>query len=454
MFLKIKKGIDLKLAGKAGPDAKVQQAKVSCVAMIPDDFPGMWAKLDVAPGDKVDVGTPLWHDKNDTDIKVVSPVSGTVSEIVRGEKRKILRVIIECSQNDGVAGSVKSETLAPNTDEEIKSIIKASGLWAMMRQLPFDIVPVDNRKPVNIFVSAWDAAPLSPGFAYYLDEKISKDVADGVEALKHCTSGKIYIGYEASTTFPNLQDCEKVAIEGHYPASLPSVLAANTVPVNKGETVWLLSVETVARIGQAVKGATVDWTFPVGVVGSEIESPGIVRTVAGANVKEILDVCPKKCCGYNTRLISGNVFVGEKIEDDGFLRYPYRQLTAIPEGDDRADFMGWASMSPSKISVSRSFPSFFMRKKEFSPDARLNGGRRAIIMSGEYDRYIPMDIMAEYLIKAILARNIERMEQLGIYEITPGDFSAAEYADTSKLELQKIVREGLDFMIKEVGTGD
>lgn len=447
MLLKIKKGIDLKLTGTIPPGTSAVTADVTEVALIPDDFPGLLPKPEVKPGDKIVAGAPLWHDKTDTDIKVVSPVAGTVKEIVRGEKRKILRIVVE---KDKDAKSLQYNAGASSADD-IKRVLKESGLWAQMRQLPYDIVPADNRKPVNIFISAWDAAPLSPGFSYYLTPERIADIKAGVAALAKLTTGTVFIGSEAGDDFPEIPSSQKVEIEGSYPASLPSVLAANIAPVNKGETVWLLSIETAARLGQALQGKDVDWTFPVAVVGSEIEKPAVVTAPAGAPLKEIFKACPLKCCDHHVRIISGNVLVGNKTGEDGYLGFPYRQLTAIPEGDDRTEFMGWASVSTKKISTSRSFPSFFLSKKRFTPDARLNGGHRAIIMSGEYDRYIPMDIMGEYLIKAILAKNIERMEALGIYEVTPGDFSAAEYADTSKLELQKIVREGLDYMIKEVG---
>lgn len=453
MLLKIKKGIALNLAGSVAESSVPVDTRVRSVALTPADFPGILPKVEVKPGDKVYPGSPLWHDKIHDDIKIVSPVSGTVREVVRGEKRRIIRIIVDVD-SDSTKPVENANTKKSLSPDEIKQCIKKSGLWAMMRQLPYDIVPVDNRRPVNIFVSAWDAAPLSPGFRYYLSEKKVQFLQKGIEALKTLTSGQVFIGTDTSTTLPELKDCVKVTVEGSYPASLPSILAANIAPVNKGETVWLLSIETVVRIGMAVNGDTVDWNFPVALVGSEMEKPSIVNATAGASVNDLLSVAPLKCCNYHIRLISGNVFVGEKVASDEYMRFPYRQLTAIPEGDDRTEFMGWASLSPQKISRSRSFPSFFFRKKKFVPDARLNGGRRAMIMSGEYDRYIPMDIMAEYLIKAILARDIERMEALGIYEVTPGDFSAAEYADTSKLELQKIVRDGLDYMIKELGTGD
>jgi len=184
------------------------------------------------------------------------------------------------------------------------------------------------------------------------------------------------------------------------------------------------------------------------VTGPEVAAPTLVRTICGASVDSIAGkLIPTD--GRHLRVISGNVFTGTVVDADGYLRYPYRQITVIPEGDDVDEFMGWASLSPSKMSQSRSFPGHFLGRL-FRPDARINGGRRAMIMSGEYDKMIPMDILPEYLVKAILSKNIEDMEKLGIYEVAPEDFAAAEYADTSKLPLQQIVRDGLDYLRKEL----
>lgn len=446
IFLQIKKGVNLQLVGGIDNDTSAYSAKVARVAMTPSDFPGLTPKAEVKPGDTVTAGQPLWHAKEDESVKVVAPVSGTVTAVERGEKRRLVRIVIE-------AGS-KQEVAATQQQTNIKDTIKAAGLWAMMRQLPFDIVPVDTHTPANIFVSAWDSAPLASGYETYLNRPGNiEDLQAGIDALCQLTSGQVFVGFKAGTEIPTLKNTQTVEIKGHYPASLPSVLAANTAPVNKGQTVWLMGAETVVRIGQAVAGKPVDWTFPVAVGGSRVVKPALIDAPAGVLTADLIAAAGGLTQDHN-RIISGNVFTGHKVEADEYLRFPYRQLTVIPEGDDKTEFMGWASLSVSKLSSSRSFPSFFFRKRKFNPDARLNGGRRSIIMSGEYDRYIPMDIMAEYLLKAINARDIERMEQLGIYEVTPADFSAAEYADTSKLPLQQIVRDGLDYMLKEVGTAD
>ena len=283
------------------------------------------------------------------------------------------------------------------------------------------------------------------------------EIKAGIKALLTQTAGSLYISVrDIAKTEPllgnDLKDNQRVTvaeISGKHPAGLPSIQAANLAPVNKGESVWMLDIITLARIGDMILNGRCDWSTEVALTGSEVKTPHMIRTVNGAAIEPLI-AGSLKDNDHNTRIISGNVLTGINVGADGFLRFPYRQITVIPEGDDVDEFMGWASMSPNKMSQNRSFISRLFGKKLFAPDARINGGRRAMIMSEQYEKVLPMDIMAEYLIKAIISRNIEQMEALGIYEVTPADFALCEYVDPSKLELQKIVREGLDYLRKEL----
>lgn len=248
---------------------------------------------------------------------------------------------------------------------------------------------------------------------------------------------------------PDIKGAEMVNVAGPHPSGNPGTIIAAVKPVNKGETVICLDLPTLLRIGATALTGKTQGTTIVALTGSELKQPKIASTLIGAEMKALLAGEIKEDNRHH-RIISGNVLTGVATPIDGYLHLPYRQVTVIPEGDDVDEFMGWASLSPAKMSMSPSFPGHFLRRKLFRPDARLQGGRRAMIMSGEYDKVMPLDILPEYLIKAILARDIDRMEQLGIYEVAPEDFALAEYADTSKLELQKIVREGLDYLRKEL----
>ncbi|MBD5234353.1 MAG: NADH:ubiquinone reductase (Na(+)-transporting) subunit A [Bacteroidales bacterium] len=442
MKLKIRKGLRLNIKGSIPADAPIEDIGVELCAVCPDDFPGFTPKTAVKEGDEVAAGSPLLYDKIHPEVKLVSPVPGHVKAVVRGERRKILRVEVE---------AMPTSAQAPDIDaRDARKFLSESGLLAMMRRRPYDIVPNPDDKVRDIFVTAFDAAPLSAKAAtegYSIFEKA--DFEAGAALLAKVCEGKIYLCHDAEWGFGAIKGTEDVEISGPYPASNAGVAIANIAPVNKGETVWTLDLATLGRIGRlAAKGDRCFETI-VAVAGPEVVKPYLAKTIIGAAVAPILKGHLPQT-DKHLRVISGNVLTGTAIDPaEGYLHAPYRQISVIAEGDDVDEFMGWASLSPSKMSESRTFPGHFL-KKLFSPDARLHGGRRAMIVSGQYESLMPMDILPEYLIKAILSHNIEDMEKLGIYEVAPEDFAAAEYADTSKLPLQQIVRDGLDYLRKEL----
>lgn len=445
MKIKLRKGLNLSIAGALADDAEVVATQSSTFAIFPDDFPGFVAKPAVKEGDIVAAGSALLFDKTNPSVKVVSPVAGRVKAIVRGERRKIIRVEVEA---DGSAEVKNTVTGAPSDEVTAKKFLAESGLLAFMRQRPYDVVPNPEDTVRDIFITAFDSAPLAPSFAVFSCIFDNSDYAAGAEVLRLISRGKVYLSYSPSFKLEAIAGVEMVEVDGPYPSSNAGVQIANIAPVNKGETVWTLDLPTLGRIGRLARKGEFEFGTVAGVTGPEVTRPALVRTVCGATIESIVGNLIEDS-GRHLRIISGNVFTGIAEPKDSYIRYPYRQITVIPEGDDVDEFMGWASMSPAKMSESRSFPGHFFSRL-FRPDARLNGGRRAMIMSGEYDRTIPMDILPEYLIKAILSKNIEEMEKLGIYEVAPEDFAAAEYADTSKLPLQQIVRDGLDYLRKEL----
>lgn len=443
--INLKKGLNLRLEGSLADTSVAATIVPDRIAIVPDDYPGFLPKLDVREGDKVEPGSPLMHDKTDTEICLVTPVAGTVESIVRGPRRKIERVVVKA--DPGVQPKSPAQVSAScATESDVRSALKASGLWAMMRRRPYDIIPQSADSPRDIFVTAMDTAPL----ALNLEDMVKgmkSYLTAGVRAMRMLTKGTIYICVAKGSGLHDIEGAEIVEFPMLHPAGNTGIQIANIAPVNKGQAVWTLDIVTLAKIGQLMSEGRVDYAVEVAVTGSEVEKPRVVSTFPGSPLESLLKDNIRED-GRNYRIISGNVLTGTPEALDGYLRYPYRQVTVIPEGDDADEFMGWASLSPSKMSESRSFLGRFLGRA-FRPDARLLGGRRAMIMSGIYDDYVPMDIMPEYLIKAILAKDIDRMEALGIYEVAPEDFALAEYADPSKLELQRIVREGLDYMRKE-----
>lgn len=437
-IINLKKGYDLRLKGEADSGV-VGVASGRIFAVIPDDFNGITPRLDVKEGDAVKRGDKLFHDRQHADVAVTSPVSGKVKEVRRGERRKVEAVIIEASDKD--------EAKCFDVNVDAKSVLQESGLWAYMSQRPYAVVPSPDVEPRDIFVTAFDSAPLAPDFTTVLGEKV-KYVQKGVDVLAKLTSGHVYIGVPEGSSLA-VDNAVVNTFVGPHPAGNAGVQIANVKPVNKGETVWTLDLVTVARIGELFTTGKVPFDTVVAMTGSCVSTPKYMRCTMGAEIRSLLDGNVNGEAA-DLRIVSGNVLTGYKVDMDGFLRFPYRQVTVIDEIENRGEFMGWASLSPNKFSVYRSFFSWLCPKKKVALDSKLNGGERAIVMSGEYDKMLPMDIYAEFLIKSIIAYDIDKMEQLGIYEVAPEDFALCEFADTSKLELQRIVRDGLDKLRKEM----
>ena len=436
--VRLKKGFDIHLLGAIENKDIAFTSPAQSVAVVPDDFHGIIPRMEKKEGDAVAAGEPLYHDKNDEAIKVVAPVSGIVKEVRRGERRHIDAIIISPEGNAAV-------TLDPQ--RPALDVLLASGLWIMLRQRPYDVVPSPGVRPRDIFVTAFDSAPLAPDLDVVLGDK-NKFIAKGVEVLSGLTDGKVYIGTREGQSI-DAPGAVVTTFVGPHPAGNVGVQAANTVPVNKGEVVWTLDIVTLARIGELFTTGKVSHDTVVAVDGEMVQQPRYVKTVMGADLATVLK--NEAINVAQSRFISGNVLTGVKVEADQWLRAPYRHVTIIPENNDPDEFMGWAALSPNRFSIYRTFTTWLRGLgKPVSMDSRIKGGERAIVRTGEYDAMLPMDIYGEFLIKAIISGDIDKMEQLGVYEIAPEDFALAEFADTSKLELQRIVREGLDKLRAEM----
>ncbi len=441
--IKLKKGYDLNLAGGIASDGPTVKAKSKAYAIVPDDFHGIIPRLEKAEGSHVIAGEALFHDKDNEAIKVTSPVSGTVAKIVRGERRKILAIVIEPDSQD------ESKKFKVSMSNPIETLLD-SGLWTMIRQRPYDVVPSPDERPRDIFVTCFDSAPLAPSLT-----KVAGDdtgyIQKGIDVLAKLTNGNVHLGCRKGDV-PDVSGAIITEFDGPHPAGNAGIQVANVSPVNKGDIVWTLDIVTMARIGHLFATSEMNYDTTVAVTGSEVAEPRYVKAVIGCDMSSLVDGNIKSRDGIEPRVISGNVLTGQAVGIDGYLRAPYRQVTVIPEVAQKDEFMGWASLNPNKFSIYRNFTGWLLRrnKKPAELDARLKGGKRAIVLCGEYDRMLPMDIYAEFLIKSIIAFDIDKMEQLGIYEVAPEDFALAEYADTSKLELQQIVRDGLDRMRKEM----
>lgn len=437
--IKIRRGLNIPFEGKAS--GRLENVSPKLVGLVPDDFGGHVWKSAVKEGDEVATGSPLFYDKATSLIKIVSPIAGKVKEIRRGERRKILAIVVE-------AGDSKAEApkLNLSLDEStVRSTLLESGIWAMMRQRPFDIVPDPDSRPRDIFVTAFDSAPLAPAL---FDHTTVPYIEKGLEVLAVFTGKKPYIATPKENPY-EFKNGENLVIEGPHPAGNVGVQIAAVAPVNKGETVWALDVSVLFRIGKLYNDGSVSWKTHVALTGPEMPDAHMVQTIIGIDVMQLLPAAIDS--NKNLRVISGNVLTGKKVNPESdFLRFPYHQITVMREGDDADEFMGWASMNPERFSTKRTFPSFLKGLKHAFPfDARLKGGRRAMILSGEFDKVFPFDIYPEYLLRAIESGDIEKMEKLGIYEVAPEDFALPEFVDTSKHELQQLVRNALDNLREE-----
>ncbi|MBE6309022.1 MAG: Na(+)-translocating NADH-quinone reductase subunit A [Bacteroidales bacterium] len=444
--VKITKGLDINLKGAPAAEF-VSVAEPKQYALMPADFTRVTPKVVVKPEDKVKAGEPLFIDKNCPELQFVSPVSGTVVAVNRGERRRVLSVVVE---SDGKFESVeyKAKDVLSLSAEEIKADLAKAGLFAFMRQRPYDVIATPSDSPRAIFVSAFDSKPLAVDFEIALKGN-EDDFQTGLDALSRIAP--VYLGVGASQKAAALSVAKNVTttiFKGPHPAGNVGVQINKVAPVNKGEIVWTIGAEEVIFIGRLFNKGKIDLTRTIAVAGSEVTNPAYSKVVLGAQISTLIDGRTKS--ENPLRIIDGNVLTGKKTTADSFLGAFSTEITIIPEimGGDEA--FGWIAPRFSMFSTSRSYFSWLMPKRAYTIDARIKGGERHMIMSNEYDKVFPMDIYPEYLIKAIITGNIDKMEALGIYEVAPEDFALCEFVDSSKLELQRIVREGLDKLRAEM----
>lgn len=444
--IKLKKGLDIRLKGKA--EEIVSEVPVGGIyAVVPDDFYGFKPKPVVKEGDSVMAGDALFVNKEIPELKVVSPVSGKVVGVIRGERRKLLAVQVEA---DGMQQYKDFSAIAKDADgaEKAKALLMESGMMAFIKQRPFDIVPNPKDTPKGIYVSTFSKMPLAQNFSFALKGNESYFKA-GIELLSKIAPVSLGIcECQADTELANIPNAETYIFKGPNPAGNVGVQINHISPINKGEVAWTVGAEEVIFIGKVLMEGKVDLTRTVAVAGAEIKNPSYRKSLIGTPLKSLIGDMLEHA--EHVRIINGNPLVGKVASMDDCLAARATEVTAIPEGDDKDEILGWIMPRFNDYSTSRSYFSWLQGKKEYNLDARIKGGERHMIMSGEYDKVLPMDIYGGYLIKAIITGDIDRMEALGIYEIAPEDFAVAEFVDSSKLELQRIVREGLDLLRKEL----
>ena len=435
----------MNLKGKAVKE-KTNIVRGSELALTPDAFVGMTPKVVVKEGDMVKAGDALFVNKQYPDVKFASPVSGQVSAVIRGERRKVLCVKVKADQEQQYVDYGKKD-VAQLDGEAVKQALLEAGLFGYIDQLPYAVSTNPETQPKAIFVSALRDKPLAADFEFELESN-ENDFQTGLTALSKMAKTYLGIGsQQTATALTQAKDVEVNIFDGPCPAGNVGVQVNHLDPVNKGETVWTVDPSAVIFFGRLFNTGKVDLRRLIAVAGSEVERPAYVEAVVGDRVGDLLAGNLKE--GKNLRIINGNVLTGKPCSLDDYVGAHTSEITVIPEGDDADEFLGWILPRFKQFSVNRSYFSWLCGKKSYALDARIKGGERHMIMSGEYDKVLPMDIYGEYLIKAIIAGDIDRQEALGIYEVSPEDFALAEFVDSSKLELQRIVREGLDVLRKE-----
>jgi Na+-transporting NADH:ubiquinone oxidoreductase subunit A len=447
--IKLKRGLDIRLQGEA-ENRVVQASEPDSYALKPPDFHRLIPKLSVHEGDEVKVGSPLFFDKYRPDILFTSPVSGRVKTVFRGERRRILEVIVTPDGRQEKLAFRQGDPLSMKREEIVENLLK-SGVWPFIRQRPFDLVADPKDTPKAVFISLFDTSPLAPDYSLILKEQ-EKTFQTGVHALSMLTDGKVHLGAHPGRSdqrfISALQNVEVHWFKGPHPAGNVGVQIHHIDPVNKGEVVWVVNPQDVLIIGRLFEKGEYDPQRIVALAGSEVKTPQYYQTSVGASVAPLLKENITE--EGQVRCISGNVLTGTKIAKSGYLGFYDSLLTVIPEGN-YSEFFGWLLPGFKKFSFSRTFFTWLTPKRKYRLDTNLHGGHRALVFSGLYERVLPMDILVMQLLKAMIIEDIDLMENLGIYEVVEEDLALCEFIDPSKTEIQSILRNAIDVLIKELG---
>lgn len=447
--IRIKKGLDIKLKGEA--EKTIEKAIVSNFYTIrPEDFHGVIPKLIAKEESRLKAGEPVFHDKSNESVKFVSPVSGEILEITRGEKRKILAIKIQADKEQTYQENNIVDVNSASS-EEIKKQLLDSGCWPFIKQRPYDVIANPDKTPKAIFISGYASAPLEADLDFTLQGK-ETELQAAVTALGKLTEGEVHVsvGQHGNSPLAGLSGITLHIVSGPHPSGNVGTQINKIDPVNKGEIVWTVSPTDLVIIGELLLTGKFNAERVVALVGSSVEKPRYFVTKLGSEIATMIyDHGISK--DANVRIISGNVLSGKQIYPDGYLDYYSNTITVIPEGDDY-EFMGWTMPVFNKVSVSRALTfSWLFPKKKFDLNTNTNGEHRAFVITGTYEEVFPLDIFPMQILKACMYQDLDQMEALGMYEVAPEDFALTEFVCVSKQPHQEIIRKGLDLMIKEIG---
>ena len=444
--VKIKRGMDIPLEGK--PSTHIHAISSSTTfAIKPTDFKGLIPKLRIKQGEEVSVGDCLFTDKKNDKICFTSPVSGEVAEIVRGDRRAITAIKILADSSEYKSKEFDIQNYPSKNVDEIKAILLESGLWPFITQRPYGVIADTEVKPKSIHVSGFDSSPLAADLGVSLRGQESQ-LETGFKILNMLSEGGVYLNLHSkkdNTIYQNIKDVKVSYFDGPHPSGLVGVQINNLDPINKGDIVWTIKPQHVAFIGKLFETGKLDFEQNIVIAGSEVKEPAYYTTRLGASVDSLMNDNYKS---ENVRVISGNVLTGTKIDKDGYLGFFDNQVTVIPEGN-QYELLGWLFPSYARPTLSPSLPISKYLKKSFNVNTNPHGEPRAYVVTGQYEKVLPMDIMPQQLIKAVMAKDLELMENLGIYEVIEEDVALCEFVCTSKINVQQVLSEGLELMAEE-----
>ena len=445
--IRIKQGLDIKLVGEALQTTNELPVK-GMFALKPQDFHGIIPKLIVKEGAEVKAGESVFYSKSDDRILFPSPVSGKVTEIIRGAKRKIVSIKIAADGKQSFKDFGKQDPDKLSA-EEVKNHLLKTGCWPFIKQRPYDVIADPNQTPKSIFVSAYASSPLAANFDYTIAGK-EKELQAALTAISKLTAGSVHVsvGKGSNSPFSELKNIELHKVSGPHPIGNVSTQISQIDPLNKGEVVWVINPHDLLIVGELLITGKFNFTRTLALTGSQFQNPSYVSVVAGASISNVV---VNNIINDHTRIISGNVLSGTQVSEDDFLGYYDNQITAIPEGDDY-EFFGWNKPVFNKISPSRALTfSWLTPNKKYDLNTNTNGEHRAFVVTGSYENVFPLDIYPLQFLKACMYQDLDEMENLGGYEVAPEDFALTEFICVSKQPHQKIVREGLDLMKEELG---
>jgi len=443
----LRKGLNIRIKGVA-EKVTMKMPLSATISIKPSDYFGFVPRLAVKPGDRVRAGDKVLTDKNKPEISLTSPVSGVIKEIIRAERRELQEVIIAADKEIEYKPFTRQDVNNVNRDMIIQALLD-SGLWPVIKQRPFNLIADPAKMPRDIFISGFDTAPLAPDIDYLISG-YEPEFLTGIDALAKLTAGRIHLSVDGRYPVPAVySNCRKLTLHeftGPHPAGNTGVQIHHIAPINKGEIVWTIHPQDVILVGRFFMKAITDTSRLVALTGPVVKRPMYFKVISGSSIAPLI---AGNITEENVRYISGNVLTGRKISLDGHLGFSDVQITVIPEGNYH-ELLGWASPGFNKFSASRTFWSWLSPDRKYVPDTNLHGGRRAFVFSGQYESVLPMDILPVHLLKAILAEDIDQIENLGIYEVVEEDLALCEYVCTSKIEVQQLLRKGINLIIKEI----